>query len=134
MQLFFRAEDDIMTGRKDRLFSAFLWERREGMERKRSFSDYALCFVSSMALHLHWLLPAVLLTAAHFVFGIPILWAAGAFLLFLLTILFRTLVIGWAAGCRQTACQEKQNRNPYSAGPYRPLTARAPAGREESEI
>ncbi len=104
------------------------------MENRRSFSDYALCFVSSMALHLHWLMPAVLLFAAHFVFGISLWWAAGSFVVFLLVILFRTLVIGWASGCRQTPSLHKENRNPYSAGPYQPMAARAAKEARETEV
>ena len=100
------------------------------MESKRRFSDYALCYVSSMALHLHWMLPAVLLLAAHFVFGISVFWSLGALFLFLLVILFRTLVIGWASGCRQTPYQHKENRNPYSAGPYKPMAASAAKEKE----
>ena len=103
------------------------------MEGKRSFSGYALCFFSSMALHLHWLLPAVVLFATHFVFGISLWWAAGALLLFLLVILFRTLVIGWAAGCRQAPGRAKENRNPYSAGPYHPMKAQTGAEGTEAE-
>ena len=101
------------------------------MQRDHRFSGFALCFVSSAAIHLHWLLPAALLVAAHFAFGISLWWAAGAFALFLLTILFRTAVIDWAGSCRQSAYAEKPNRNPYSAGPYRP--ARAPAASRGSE-
>ena len=91
------------------------------MENRRSFSDYALCFVSSMALHLHWLMPAVLLFAAHFVFGISLWWAA-------------TLVIGWASGCRQTPSLHKENRNPYSASPYQPMAACTAKEARETEV
>ena len=101
------------------------------MQRDHRFSGFMLCFVSSAAIHLHWLLPAALLLAAHFAFRISIWWAVGALALFLLTILFRTALIDWAGSCRQTAFTEKPNRNPYSAGPYKPARAPASCGTEE---
>ncbi len=102
-------------------------ERGETVERNHRFSEYALCFVSSMALHIHWFLPALLLFIGRFVFGISLWWAAGAAAIFFFTIAFRTMVIGWASRCRGSRPEDKPNKNPYSAGPYKPTPARESA-------
>lgn len=79
-----------------------------------------LSFLINLLLNLDGTIPAWILLALHFLFGLPVWLFIGALALWMINILVRTLIISWAAKCANTPDIVLENKNPYSANknPY----------------
>ena len=73
-----------------------------------------------MALNAEWLIPVAILIGLHFWFKISIWWDIGLLILWVLYLVFWMKVIGWADKSSCTPDKPKENKNPYSAGKYKP--------------
>ena len=84
------------------------------MKLKRISGDFFVALLLNMAFNLEWTVPAWILLALHFIFGLSIVWFWVALLIWFLGILFWMLIIGWAGRCSSPE-PYKENKNPYSS-------------------
>ena len=86
------------------------------MMRKTTCSGgFLLCFLINLILNFEGILPAVLLLAAHILWGWPLIFAGLALIVWLLGIFLWMLVFGWASRCGSHRDNPLPNKNPYSA-------------------
>ena len=88
------------------------------MRRTKRSSNFLLCFIINMMLNLEGLIPAVILIALHFIFDISIWWGIGAIILWILYLMIWMLIFGWANSVGNEPPKTRENKNPYSSGPY----------------
>ena len=77
--------------------------------------DFLMCLLINMLINWEWSIPAWILLALHFIFGLNILWFFIALGLFFAGLLLWMAIFSWASGCR-TSTPPKENKNPYSVG------------------
>ncbi len=87
--------------------------------RRSHHSNFILAFILTLLFNLEGLIPALILLALHFLFGISLWWSAGALALWIGIILLRMLFLSWAGRCSRPD-PPKKNKNPHSSGPYKP--------------
>ena len=84
------------------------------MRKTKRNGSFFLCLLINMALHLERSIPAWILLGLHFWLGIPIWWFVGALALWILSLLLRMWLMGWASFCGNQKDPPKENKNPYS--------------------
>ena len=77
--------------------------------------DFLMCLLINMLINWEWSIPAWILLALHFIFGLDILWFFIALGLFLAGLLLWMAIFAWASTCRNSD-KPKENKNPYSVG------------------
>lgn len=85
------------------------------MRRTKRSGGFWLSLLLNLLLNADGLLPAVLLFALHFWFGISVWWSVAAAGLWLTAIVVRMIIFRWANRCGNTKDLPKENKNPYSA-------------------
>ena len=85
--------------------------REDGIKK---FGEYVLNFVLSLLFHWYWCIPAIILLILHFVLGISIWWAVGAFVLFVVGVRIFVHVLGWLVYMGNQDERPSKNKNPYS--------------------
>ncbi len=86
------------------------------MKRIRRCGGFLPSLLFNLLWNLEGLLPAAVLLGLHFWLGWSPWWAVLAAALWLLGIILRMLLIGWARHCGDTPDPPKRNKNPYSVG------------------
>ena len=84
------------------------------MRRMKRGSNFWLCLLINLLLHLEGTIPALLLLVLHFVLGWSVWWAVGALALWILGIVLWMSLMGWAADVGSQPDPPKENKNPYS--------------------
>lgn len=83
------------------------------MRRTHRGGGRLLSFIINFLINAELTIPAWILLALHFVFGISLWWFIGVLALYTVWIILLTFVINWAAsGAEPDAPRE--NKNPYS--------------------
>lgn len=83
------------------------------MRNTKQSGGFFPCLLLNIFIHWEGLLPAVVLLVLHFCLGWSIWWAALALGIWILGVLLRMLIIGWAGKCSAPE-PPKENKNPYS--------------------
>lgn len=83
--------------------------------------SFWFCALINLLLNLDWSIPAWVLLALHFFLGWSIWWFVGAVVLWFGAVVLWTAFLSWAGACSNIKDKPKENKNPYSAGPYRPI-------------
>lgn len=78
-----------------------------------------MCLVFNMLLNLEGLMPAAALLVLHYVLDWPLWPTFAAVGLWVLYLVIRMAVIGWAQRCGSTPDVPKENKNPYSNKNYK---------------
>ncbi len=81
----------------------------------KKIGNFLMCLLVNALINWEWSIPAWILLALHFIFGLDLLWFFVALGLFLAGLLLWMAVFSWASGCRSLA-PPKENKNPYSVG------------------
>ena len=81
----------------------------------KKIGEFFAVLFFNMLINLEWTIPAWILLALHFIFGLNILWFFIALGLFFAGLLLWMAIFSWASGCR-TSTPPKENKNPYSVG------------------
>lgn len=68
---------------------------------------------------LEWTIPAWILLAIHFIFGISIWWFVGALVIWVIGVAIKTAVFSWLIRTGNTPDTPKENKNPYSSKGYK---------------
>ena len=84
------------------------------MRKTKRSGTFLLSFIINLLLNLEWSIPAWILLALHFLFGISIWWFIGGLALWFGVICIHMLFIGWAVSCGNQKAPPKENKNPYS--------------------
>ena len=90
------------------------------MKTTRGNGDAVLALLLNMLLNLEWTIPAWILLVCHFLFGWSILWFCLALAVWFGGIILWNTVLAWANRCGSEPEKPKENKNPYSAGAYKP--------------
>lgn len=93
------------------------------MRRTKRNSGFLVSYSINLLLNLDGTIPAWILLALHFLFGLPIWLFIGALALWAINILVRTLIISWAAKCSSIPDPVLENKNPYSSKIKNPYSA-----------
>ncbi len=88
------------------------------MRKTKRSGNFVLCLLINMLLNLDGLIPAVILFILHFIFDISIWWGIGAVLAWFIYLMLWMLIFGWASKASNSKVVPKENKNPYSSGPY----------------
>lgn len=88
------------------------------MRKTKRSGNFFLCFIINMMLNLEGLIPAAILIVLHFIFDISIWWGVGAIGLWILYLMIWMLIFGWVSSASNEPVKQKENKNPYSKGPY----------------
>ncbi|MBQ8538167.1 MAG: hypothetical protein IJ433_00785 [Ruminococcus sp.] len=88
------------------------------MRKTKRSGSFLFCLVINMMLNLDGLIPAAILIALHFIFDISIWWGVGAIGLWILYLMVWMLIFGWASKASNEPAKPRENKNPYSSGPY----------------
>ena len=83
------------------------------MRRTNRTGNFFTCLLVNMLLNLEWSIPAWILLALHFIFGLSIVFFFVAIAVWILVIIFWMKVIGWASNCETKPTPK--NINPYSS-------------------
>ena len=86
------------------------------MRKTNRSGSFLLCLLLNMLLNLEGLIPAAVLLALHFVLRWSVFWAALAAGLWLVSLIFWMLFMGFAAKSSSTPDPPRANKNPYSVG------------------
>lgn len=84
------------------------------MRRTKRTGGFILCLLLNMLLNLDGLLPAAVLLALHFAFGLSMIFALLALALWLTYIIVCISLIRWGRHCSNIKEIERENKNPYS--------------------
>jgi hypothetical protein len=84
------------------------------MRRYHNTGNFLLSLLINMLLNLEWSIPAWILLALHYAFGLSLWWFFGALALWILRVLAGMWFMGWAASCGNSKDPPKENKNPYS--------------------
>ena len=76
--------------------------------------NFLLCLFFNLLMNMEGTVPGLILLALHLWLGISVWWSVGAFILWILRILFGMWFMGWAADCGREKDPPKENKNPYS--------------------
>lgn len=90
------------------------------LRRTRRTGSFLLTLLINMLLNPEGLIPFVILLVLHFWLDISIWWAVIAFAIWILYLVIWMLVFRWIHKCSTTPDKPKENKNPYSAGKYKP--------------
>ena len=88
------------------------------MRRTNRCGNFFMVLLINMMLNLEGLIPAAILIALHFFFDISIWWGVGAVVAWVLYLLIWMLILKWVGTSSSTPDKPKENKNPYSSGPY----------------
>ena len=77
-------------------------------------NHFLTCLLLNMLLDLDGTIPGWILLGLHIWLDISIWWSAGAFALWIVSILLKMWLLGWAAECGNHKDPPKENKNPYS--------------------
>ena len=80
------------------------------------FLNYVISFLLSLLFHWYLCIPAVILLIFHFVFGISIWWAVGAFILYVVGVRVYMHILGRLVHMGNIKQNENRNVNPHSTG------------------
>ena len=83
-------------------------------KKRDAFLSGLLSLVLSLAMRLEWSIPAWILLACRFAFGLSIWWFWLAIAAWILPCVIRLAILRWAARCGSTPDKPKENKNPYS--------------------
>jgi len=83
-------------------------------------SGFLLSFFINLLFNLEWAIPAVICFVLHFIFGISLWWTAGFIALWLIVVLARTSLLFALNRVGNMPEKQRENKNPYSSGPYKP--------------
>ena len=84
------------------------------MRRTTHNGCFLLGFLVNLLLNLEWSIPAWILLALHIWLDISIWWFLGGLAFWILSILSRMWILGWATSCGNQKDPPKENKNPYS--------------------
>ena len=84
------------------------------IRRAKHRGSFLLCLLINLLLNLEWSIPAWVLLGLHFWLDISIWWFAGGLGLWILVILAKMWLMGWAIDCGKQKDPPKENKNPYS--------------------
>ena len=85
------------------------------MRKIKRSGNFLLCLLINLLFQLEWSIPAWVLLALHFWLDISIRWFVGGLAFWILIVLAKMWLIGWAADCGSRKDPPKENKNPYSA-------------------
>ena len=80
-----------------------------------------LSFLVNLAFNLEWTVPSWVALALHFIFGISLWWFFGALSVWLLAVLFKTVVLFLLNKAGNLPEKTRENKNPYSSKGYEPV-------------
>ena len=86
------------------------------MRQRAKNGNFLINLLFNILLNLEGFIPAIILIILHFVLGLSLWWAALAAALFVLSIIVRMMIIGYANKCGNTPEVKHENKNPYSIG------------------
>ncbi len=84
-------------------------------------SGFLLSYLINLAFNLEWTVPAWIALALHFIFGISLWWFIGAIIIWLMAVLFKTLVLFLLNKAGNMPEKYRENKNPYSSKGYTPI-------------
>lgn len=84
------------------------------MKKIKRSGNFLLALLFNMLLDIKWSMPAWVLLILHFTIGLSPVWFFAAFGVWILSIISRMWLIGWARDCGETPDPPKENKNPYS--------------------
>ena len=84
-------------------------------------SGFMLSFFINLLFNLEWAIPAVICIVLHFVFGISLWWTFGFIALWIIVVLARTSLLFILNKAGNIPEKQRENKNPYSSGPYKPI-------------
>ena len=90
------------------------------MRRTKRSGNYFFCLLINILLNLDGAIPGVILLVLHFWLNISIWWSICAFAAWILYLMIWMIILGWAGRCSSIPDKPKENKNPYSSGPYKP--------------
>lgn len=86
------------------------------MRKTKRKGNFLFCLLLNILLNPEGFIPAVIFLVLHFILGWSIWFAVAAMGIWLIWIIVRMCVIGWAVRCSNIPDPPKENKNPYSAG------------------
>lgn len=89
------------------------------MRRTNRSGGFFLTLLINIVLNFEGAIPGVVLMILHYTIDISIWWSVGAFAVWILYLIFFMFIIGWASSCSNAPEIQKENKNPYSSGPYK---------------
>lgn len=84
------------------------------MRRTNRSGNFFICLIFNILLNWEGIIPAAVLAVLHFWLGWPLWLAFAALGLWILGIIVRMLLLGWANKCGNSPDPPKENKNPYS--------------------
>ena len=84
-------------------------------------SGFILSFLINLLFNLEWAIPAVICFVLHFIFHISLWWSFIALILWLLIVLARTSLLFALNRVGNMPEKQRENKNPYSSGAYKPI-------------
>ncbi len=84
-------------------------------------SGFLLSFLINLLFNLEWVIPAVICFILHFIFGISLWWTFGFIALWILIVFVRTSLLFALNKVGNMPEKQRENKNPYSSGAYKPV-------------
>ena len=103
------------------------------MRNNSESNGYLLCFILNLIFKFRWALAALALYVLHLWLGIPAWFSLICLGLWVLSALFYTFILSWAAESSSIPTPEQENKNPYSAKNPVYLTQKTPEIKNQDE-